>query len=139
VVRGEVEIDARTLKETRSELNSADQQTVQRQVLGPEVLDVAKHPVIRFTARGVTLGEGEPKALRGELTGDLSLHGVERSVRIPIQVSVRGDTAHVSGEAVFNQSEFGIKPMNRMLGAVQVQDRVTVDLVVALVREEPGR
>jgi polyisoprenoid-binding protein YceI len=131
-LRGEVVADANSLREPHSELKPSDQEKVYAQLRGPTVLDAAHYPEIRFVIHGLAPGPrvtGE-RTLEGELLGDLTLRGVTRPLRIPVRARWAGDQLEATGRTQFLQSEFGIKPLHKALGAIQVQDQVTVELHV---------
>lgn len=77
------------------------------------------HPEARFVSTEV-----RPNGSGAELTGDLTLAGVVRPVRLII-TDLGGDRYRSTGAVV--QSEFGIKPYSAMMGALKVADRVTVE------------
>ncbi len=54
----------------------------------------------------------------------ISLHGVTRTVEAPAQVRVIGDELAVTGRMALRQTDFGIKPLSVLGGALQVQDEV---------------
>lgn len=49
-----------------------------------------------------------------------------RTVSVPVQVERQGATLRVSGEFKITQTEFGITPMSVAMGALQVQNAVTI-------------
>lgn len=83
------------------------------------LLRVDSHPEARFSATEV-----RPNGTGAELTGTLTLAGVDRPVRLTVS-DLGGDRYRATGTVV--QSEFGIKPYATMMGALKVADRVTVD------------
>ncbi len=130
-VRAEIVISADSLRDRQPELSSGDREKVNRQAAGPDVLDAAHHPEIRFTASGAlesaVAAGGEAGRLEGVLSGTLALHGRERpvSVRVVAKRDANGWWAH--GSARFKQSDFGIRPYSGFLGTIAVQDEVQLD------------
>jgi polyisoprenoid-binding protein YceI len=105
---------------------AGDAPKVQEAMLGPQVLDVSHFPTVTFTSKTVT---GKSTAQGGydlEISGDLSLHGVTRSVALPLRVELSGDTLKASGRLVLRQSEYGISPVT-VAGVVKVKDELTID------------
>jgi polyisoprenoid-binding protein YceI len=113
-----VEIDAAQLKDETPELSAADRAKVEKTVHGPEVLDAAAHPTIVFESNRL---EG------GKLFGTLEIRGVKKKVEVPIAVErSKGGAIHARGALRFKQSDFGIRPMHKALGAIAVKDEVEV-------------
>ena len=88
------------------------------------LLQVARHPLARFTASGpVSLAEG------GRLDGTLSLCGTHRPVRLlVVQVGRRAWRA----TATVHQSSYGIEPFTAMLGALRLADAIGVEAHLTL-------
>ncbi|MFZ5439108.1 MAG: YceI family protein [Myxococcota bacterium] len=74
-----------------------------------EVLDVIRHPTIRFASTKVS---------ESEIVGQLTLHGQTREVR--------GRRNGNQAEFSIDQRDFGIKPFSAMLGTLKVKPVVTV-------------
>src|ERR1700680_2418737 len=96
---------------------------VQANMLGPQVLDVAKYPTISYRSTasedaGSVKGSG---AKVWVVKGDLTLHG--QTHPIPLSVE-RFGAMHFTGSAVIKQSTFGITPLRVAGGAVRVKDDV---------------
>jgi hypothetical protein len=56
----------------------------------------------------------------------VSLHGVVRTQEVPAQIDLRGDEMTVAGELTLKQTDFGIKPVSVLGGALQVVDEMQV-------------
>ena len=83
------------------------------------VLETGRFPFAGIRVSGAGAGAGE-RAIGVEIT----LHGTTRALEIPVQVDNRADEIGVSGRLALNQTDFGIKPLSILGGAVQVQDRL---------------
>lgn len=98
----------------------------------PEFLDTAQFPLITFVSRFVK------KSADGYLvTGDLTIHGVTRSVDLPLSFSgpvatpFGSEVIGLNGTLPINRQDFGVswnKTMDQ--GGVVVGDIVTVDISV---------
>jgi polyisoprenoid-binding protein YceI len=102
---------------------------VQEAMLGPKVLDVARHPEIRFTSRAV---EGRTVAAGVydlEIVGDLELHGVRRSLTLPLRVEVADGRLKATGRTVLRQKDFAMSPLS-VGGVVKVKNELGVDYVI---------
>lgn len=60
------------------------------------------------------------------LTGTLEVHGKAREQVVDLRVDDLGDSWRMSCEAVVRHSDFGVKPYSMMMGAMKVDDEVTV-------------
>jgi polyisoprenoid-binding protein YceI len=113
-----------------------DAPKVQATMLGPQVLDTARYPSIRFTSSRVSSRQVDPNVYRVDVTGQLELHGVKRSVTLPLLVELRGERLVATGQVALRQTEFGITPIRLAAGAVTVPDEITVQLRL-VAREAP--
>jgi len=65
------------------------------------------------------------------LTGDLTLHGVTKSVQIPAQAQLVGDTMQVAGSLAFPLSYFQISPPNVGGFILSIADNGTLEFLVS--------
>jgi len=100
-------------------LSPDDRQQVQSRMLGPDVLDVAQFPEIRFESTDVRRADSDRLSVNGALT----LHGQTHTV----VVSVARDRDRYRGTATVKQTAFGIKPVAVAGGTVKVKDEVTIE------------
>lgn len=131
-LRAELVIAAASLRDRQPSLSSGDREKVDRQAAGPDVLDAARYPEIRFTAGGGLDGAGAARAaeegrLEGVLAGTLALHGRERPLSVRVVAKKGGGGWWAHGSARFKQSDFGIEPYSGFLGTIAVQDEVQLD------------
>lgn len=88
VARADIRVDTRDLVASSVEvvLDAAKARTgliLATDVMkGPEVLDTARHPYIRFVSRRIRLGTGGRISDGASMTGDLTLRGVTRPVTL---------------------------------------------------------
>jgi polyisoprenoid-binding protein YceI len=97
-----------------------------RNMLGPQILDAARYPMVR---------------VRGRRAGDalqvvIDLHGIRKELVIPVRLAVARGSLVVDGGFVVNQSDFGITPFRALGGALRVDDRVDIRFHVAATRIE---
>ena len=106
------------------EVSDGDRAVIEASMKGDEVLDVARFPTVSF--RSTAVARGADGAL--SLSGALTLHGVTRTVAMPLTVSVDGGV--IDGRASFRlrTSEYGIPPYSAMLGAVKCKDEIALHL-----------
>lgn len=71
------------------------------------------------------------QAFNASATGQLTLHGVTRTVTIPIQARVTGAQIELAGSLTFPFAEFGMTPPS-IGGFVSVQDHATMEFDLKL-------
>jgi polyisoprenoid-binding protein YceI len=135
--RIEVVVEAGSLQDRQEALSAPDRAKVNLQAAGPETLDAARFPQIRFVADRLDLAAGASSQagqdLDGVLVGTLSLHGQERPLAVPVHLAREGETWRVRGAVRLKQSDYGISPFSGFLGTVAVHDELVIeyDLVLA--------
>lgn len=73
-----------------------------------DFFDVATYPTSTFTVTGLKEQSG-PKDATHELTGNFDLHGVTKSLAIPIKVDQSDDKIQVTADFFIKRSDFGIE------------------------------
>ncbi len=81
------------------------------------VLDADRFPLVTLHAQRLP-GAADRMAL------SVTLHGVTRTVEVPVLIVRTRDALTASGETRLLQSDFGITPMSVMGGALAVQDQM---------------
>jgi polyisoprenoid-binding protein YceI len=71
-----------------------------------DFFDIAKFPEAKFESTAIKTG-GE-KGATHTVTGNLTLHGVTKSVTFPATISVTADAATVDADFAINRKDFGI-------------------------------
>lgn len=112
-------IESRRMKVLDPHLAAEKRKQVQERMLGPDVLDVARFPQIKFESTSVEQG-GPGRML---VHGDLSLHGTTK----PVTVDVRTESGRYLGSATLKQREFGITPVTIAGGTVKVKDELKIE------------
>jgi polyisoprenoid-binding protein YceI len=95
-------------------------------------LDVSAFPTAVFVAQPVTLPSGADAGQTETISvpGQLTVHGVTKSVNASIQLRVSGSTAQIAGSIATNMSDFGVSPPS--IGFTTVQPAVTVEFSLNL-------
>jgi polyisoprenoid-binding protein YceI len=119
-------LDARALKVEEKGEPAGDAAKVQAAMLSDKVLDVARFPTITFTSTRVTGRSSATGRYDLEVTGNLVLHGVTRSVVLPLRVDVAADTLTATGRMEIRQTDYGITPVS-VAGVVKVKNAVAID------------
>jgi len=93
-----------------------------RNMLSAAVLDAERFPVITLTSIGIT------QVPEGNLTARLTIGvaGHESTLAVPFTLTISPDRISAAGSVVLRQSDLGLTPLRVMLGALQVQDDITV-------------
>lgn len=91
--------------------------------------DVAKFPRATYTTTSIKSLGGD----RYEAAGTLNLKGVTRPVTLPFTLTLQGDTARMTGQAVLKRNEFGVG-QGQFGGADTVPLEVTVPITVVAKR-----
>jgi polyisoprenoid-binding protein YceI len=118
----EIEVDSRKMTVLDPDLAKEKRAEVQKRMLGPEVLDVARFPEIRFRSTAVKpMGEGHWR-----VEGELELRGK----KVPLKLEVTGSKERFRGSATISQRAFGIEPISVAGGTVKVRDDLKVDFEI---------
>ena len=102
-----------------SEIAAEDIENTRLRML--RLLDAEKHPYARIHA---VRAAGSPPDL--VLDAELTLHGVTRTLNIPVRLTVEGGRFGVEGEADIRQTDFGITPFSVLGGALAVKDPLRI-------------
>lgn len=113
-----------------------------QKILGPDVLEVERHPTIDFASTAFRPAAGSGGALEGELT----LHGVTRPVTL--EVDAHGVVTDVWGKqrlgmtvaGTIRRSDFGVGEWGHVplsAGGFMVPDTVTVTMEIEATLDEP--
>lgn len=130
-----LEIDATSLAVT-SQASDKDRKEIEH-LMREEVLETARYPEIKFESSGIqasTISEG----MYGiKILGKLTLHGVERDVLIPCNVTVSEDSLRAYGDFSVRQTDYGIRLVSVAGGVLKVKDELkfTFDIVADRRRE----
>jgi len=97
-----------------------DQVAAVESAMRGEVLRTARHPTARLTGRAL------PRADGWEVSGILALAGGEA----PVDLTLRRVGDEYRGGVELRPSRWGIAEYRAMMGAIRLQDRVRVEVVV---------
>jgi polyisoprenoid-binding protein YceI len=91
-----------------------------------KALKLTEYPNLSFTLDSYTLA---PNWL---LKGKLQIAGQEKEVEFPATITDENGTIRVAGSKQINMKEWGVKPPSLMLGAMKVNEMVTIyfDVIV---------
>jgi polyisoprenoid-binding protein YceI len=120
--------DARRRVGLEGESSEQEQEDVTANMTGPAVLDAAQFPTALFAVTSVRrFEERNPTGMKQfALDGEFTLHGVTRALSITATGEQEQGYLHVKGNFPLRQTDFGIRPFKKALGAVGVGDVLTV-------------
>ena len=85
---------------------ATDQEKLDGHLKSPDFFDVAKFPKATFESTKIVKG-GDNGATH-TVTGNLTLHGVTKSIVFPAKIAIAGDTVTVDADFGINRKDFGI-------------------------------
>jgi polyisoprenoid-binding protein YceI len=88
-----------------------------------DFFDVEKYPTATFISTSIEAADGGYM-----VTGNLNLHGVERSIRFPAEITVGDGTAAVSASFSIKRFDFGIVYPGRKDDLIRDEVAITLDL-----------
>jgi polyisoprenoid-binding protein YceI len=120
-----VGLDGNTPESTRDKVN--------KNMLGADVLDVARFPTARFSivsALHKKTKQGKPVV---ELKGEFTLHGKARPLTLVAEPTQKDGQWNLRGNFTVRQTDYGITPYSAALGTVGVADQLKIfgDLWIA--------
>jgi len=116
--RVSVTIDMSSLK--------ADDPKLTEHLKTPDFFDVAKNPTTKFVSTAIKAG-GD-KGASHTITGNLTMHGVTKSVTFPATIAATADAINVDATFSINRKDFGITyagPTNNL-----IRDEVVLTLKI---------
>jgi hypothetical protein len=98
-------------------------------MLSEGCLDGERHPSITLTSRALKMIDGRPVATLG-----VNVAGHESTLEVPFTLETSPGRVSASGTFVLRQSDLGLVPFSILLGALQVQNDITVKFNLVAVR-----
>jgi len=128
-----IEIQASSLA-VADDVSEHDRREMSRK-MHEEVLESDAYEQIVYECSKVSAsktGEGQYWAA---LSGELSLHGVTRSLPISARVTLSGNTLRAAGEFPVRLSDYEIKPVTAVGGAVKLKDELKLSFDITARRQ----
>ena len=127
--------EARRYVGLKGSTDSSTCQQVTANMKNSAILNVREFPTATFSITSAKLlqKKGPHEELLYELSGAFTLRDKTRPLAIVAEVEQKDGMAHVRGRFSLLQTEYGITPYRKALGAIGVADRLTImgDLWVA--------
>jgi polyisoprenoid-binding protein YceI len=108
----------------------ADNQKLTGHLKSPDFFDVVKFPKAEFVSTEIATG-GAGGASH-TITGNLTLHGVTKSISFPATIAVSGDDLTIASEFAINRKDFGIAYPGKQ------DDLIRDEVVIKLDIKRPG-
>ena len=120
--------EARRYVGLEGETDASTQEQVTANMLGAYVLDTEHYPTATFLIKSALpiRGDQPDGAKRYQLEGQFTLHGVTRPLRIIAEARAESGAIRLRGAFVLLQTDYGIKPFSKALGAVGVTDKLKI-------------
>jgi polyisoprenoid-binding protein YceI len=102
---------------------------VNTNMLGPEVLDVARFPTATFELKSARKHQSQQPPAAGQeylCEGEFTLHGVKKPLKFIAVAEVAEGWIHLRGSFPIRQTDFGIRPFTTALGAIGVANDLTI-------------
>jgi len=119
---------ARRMLGVQGDVDASTQEQTNANMLGPEVLDVTRHPTARFDIRSslpaARQQPGKPPAY--DLVGTFTLHGATRPLTLVAEAEEGGAAVRLRGGFTIRQTDFGMKPYAKFGGMVGVADELKI-------------
>jgi hypothetical protein len=102
-------------------------------MLGAAVLDAGEFPVITVDSVAVRGAQGATESGPMIATVSISVAGHESTVQVPFALQSDSSRLSATGSLGLRQSDLGLTPYSLMLGALQVQDQMTIKFKIVAV------
>jgi polyisoprenoid-binding protein YceI len=114
-----------------AQVSDAARRGTRENMLGTDVLDVARYPLIRIESVALAGPAWGPA-----VTARVALRGAVRDLSFPAAVVRQGDGLVVIASFPIRQSDFGIEPFSALNGGLRVRDALDARLRVVARRED---
>lgn len=130
-----LEIDPASLAIT-GDVNDKDRQEMER-AMREDVLETSRYREIRFESSSNQASKIAEGMYRLKLAGKLTLHGVERDLEFPANLTADENTLRANGEFVIRQTDYRIRLVSVAGGTLKLKDELkfTFDIVANRRRE----
>ena len=119
----------------QDDISATDLHEMER-LMSQEVLETATYPEIFYESHSVSLTKTDDMFYSGTLKGNLTLHGVARSLPINVRVTLLGSLLRASGDFSLNQTDYDIKLVSVAGGALKLKDELKFSFEIVARREE---
>lgn len=104
-------------------ISDKDRREIERQ-MHDEVLEVSRYPEIVYECSRVSASKIADAQYQVTLDGDLTLHGVTHNLPVSARITLSGETFVAFGDFSLRQTDYDIKLVSALGGALKVKDEV---------------
>jgi polyisoprenoid-binding protein YceI len=112
----------------------ADRQDIEGR-MRREVLETAAYPQIRFEAGDISASHTGGNQYRLRMSGRLTLHGGWCPHTVDAQMFAYDDGVRLAGENALRLSDYHIRPVTALGGAIRLQDQLRLTFDLAAMKE----
>jgi polyisoprenoid-binding protein YceI len=120
--------------ELLDEVRPADRDEIEGRMRS-EVLETARYPEIAFQSNEVGAEPVAQGRYRLRIGGRLELHEVVRLHQMEAELLVFSDGIRLAGECLLRMSEYHIRPVTALAGAIRLKDELRIRYDIAAVPE----
>jgi polyisoprenoid-binding protein YceI len=129
-----LEIEAASLTVADEELSEKDRAQVQSD-METKALALLEHAKISFQSTKVSAGKTEGGRRRLNLSGTLNLRGVEKSINVPVDLSVTEDRLTATGKIELESGNWGVPQISAAGGSVKTKRELGIEFEIVAVPE----
>lgn len=107
----------------QDDISDKDSREIER-IMNEQVLETAKYPEIVYEAPMLSIARMGESLYAAALDGSLTLHGVTRRQPVTARVAVFGTMLRASGDFTLKQTDYDIKPISVVGGAIKLKDEL---------------
>ncbi len=100
-----------------------------------DVLESSTHPTIIYRSEGASSDPIAPGRFLVRIGGRLTLRGVTGPHPVVAEIQIFGDGIRLLGECPLRLSDYGIRPVTALAGAIKLKDELKVSFDLAAVPE----
>jgi polyisoprenoid-binding protein YceI len=111
------------------DISDKDRREIER-IMKDQVLDIAKFPDIQYESSVASIARMGDSLYSASLNGALTLHGVARKQPVTARIAVFDEMLRASGDFTLSQSDYQIKPVVVMGGAMRLKDELKLSFEI---------
>lgn len=105
------------------DISAKDREEINRRI-HDEVLESGSFPEIEYRSSKVSASKTAEGQYWTAITGELMMRGIKRPQPISARLSINGTTLRATGEFAIRQSDYEIRPVTALAGAVKLKDEL---------------